>query len=296
MNRGFAAYHPSINFLYFTAVLVGTMFLMHPLCLIISLGCSMLYSLLRDGKKRVKMRWIYLLPTLLVASMINPLFNHEGITILGYFKSGNPLTLESILYGMAAASMLGAIINWFGCYNSVMTTDKFIYLFGRIIPSFSLVLTMVLRFIPVLKLQLQQIIVAQQGIGQSIDTGNIIQRARKGIRILSILITYTLENAIETADAMNIRGYGLPGRTAFSIYKFDKRDKKLLVVIGGLIIGLIVGGLRGNFGFQYFPMIKGTNWDAECFIMMGLYFILCSMPIVVEVREDYRWKCLKSKI
>lgn len=54
----------------------------------------------------------------------------------------------------------------------------------------------------------------------------LIKRAKHGIKIMSILVTWALENAIDTADSMKDRGYGLPGRTAFSIYRFDRRDKE----------------------------------------------------------------------
>ena len=43
-----------------------------------------------------------------MAALINPAFNHEGATLLTYLPSGNPLTLESILYGLAAGARLGA--------------------------------------------------------------------------------------------------------------------------------------------------------------------------------------------
>ncbi len=42
------------------------------------------------------------------------------------------------------------------------------------------------------------------------------------------MVTWSLENAIETADSMRARGYGLPGRTSFSIYRFDSRDSSAL--------------------------------------------------------------------
>ena len=71
-----------------------------------------------------------MLPLLLLTALINPAFNHEGQTILTYLSNGNPITLESIVYGVAAAAMLVAVICWFSCYNSVMTSDKFVYLFG----------------------------------------------------------------------------------------------------------------------------------------------------------------------
>jgi energy-coupling factor transport system permease protein len=44
--------------------------------------------------------------------------------------------------------MLAAVISWFSCYNAVMTSDKFVYLFGRVIPALSLILSMTLRFVP----------------------------------------------------------------------------------------------------------------------------------------------------
>ncbi len=44
---------------------------------------------------------------------MNLAFNHEGATILAYLPSGNPLTLESIAYGFAAAAMLAAVVLWF---------------------------------------------------------------------------------------------------------------------------------------------------------------------------------------
>ena len=100
------------------------------------------------------------------AALVNPAFNHEGATILTYLPSGNPLTLESMLYGAAAAVMLASVVLWFSSYNEVMTSDKFVYLFGRVIPALSLVLSMSLRFIPKFKVQMQTVSEAQACIGQ----------------------------------------------------------------------------------------------------------------------------------
>ena len=156
---------------------------------------------------------------------------HEGETILTYLPSGNPLTLESIVYGFAAAAMLAGVICWFSCYNAVMTSDKFVYLFGRVIPALSLVLSMTLRFVPKFKAQIRTVSGAQRCVGRDVSDGGILQRARHGMTILSILVTWSMENAIETADSMRSRGYGLPGRTAFSIYRFERRDRRMLLAL-----------------------------------------------------------------
>lgn len=89
-----------------------------------------------------------ILPLMLLTAVLNPLFNHRGLTILCWLPGGNPLTLEAIAYGIAAAGMLAAAISWFYCLNRVFTTDKFVWLFGRIIPFLSLLVSMTLRFVP----------------------------------------------------------------------------------------------------------------------------------------------------
>ena len=221
----FSGCHPAINFLFFALVLVFTMVFLHPVSLVLSLASSLVWLVSLKGRGAVLAGMKLLVPMMLLAAILNPAFNHEGVTILTYLPSGNPLTLESILRGLAGAVMLAAVITWFQCYSAVMTSDKFVYLFGRVIPALSLVLSMTLRFIPKFKAQLKVVTQAQRCVGRDVTQGSVAQRVRTGITILSILITWSLENAIETADSMKSRGYGLPGRTAFSIYRFDRRDK-----------------------------------------------------------------------
>lgn len=231
----FSGHHPTINFLYFALVLLFSMCLMHPVYLAISLTGALAYDIYLKGRKAARFAVMGLLPMAVFAALVNPAFNHEGATILTYLPSGNPLTLESMLYGAAAAVMLASVVLWFSSYNEVMTSDKFVYLFGRVIPALSLVLSMSLRFIPKFKAQMQTVSEAQACIGRDTKNGSVLRRVGNAVRIFSILVTWSLENAIETADSMRSRGYGLPGRTAFSIYRFDDRDKAALAWLKQLL-------------------------------------------------------------
>ena len=99
-NRdAFSGYHPTVCFLYFTLVLMLSMCLMHPVYLAISLTGALAYAILLKGRKAVRFAVMGLLPMAALAALVNPAFNHEGATILTYLPSGNPLTLESMLYG-----------------------------------------------------------------------------------------------------------------------------------------------------------------------------------------------------
>lgn len=294
MRDAFSTYHPAVEFLYFALVLVFTMFFLHPAALVISLAGGFAWSVYLGGRKTLIFNLAALLPMLLLTALINPAFNHQGGTILTYLPSGNPLTLESILYGVVAASMLVAVLLWFSCYNRVMTSDKFVYLFGRVIPALSLILSMILRFVPRFKTQLKVVSGAQRCVGRDVSNGGVIARICHGIRILSIMVTWSLENAIETADSMKSRGYGLPGRTAFSIYHFDDRDKNALLWVGGLGVYIFAMWLAGGTYVRYFPTFQCAArdpWSVSAFIA---YALLCTTPLMIDGWEARKWKRLHS--
>lgn len=296
MQEAFSGYHPVVNFIYFFFVIFFGMLFMHPVCLGISLLGALSYAIYLNPQKMLRFSYRYLLPILLITALVNPAFNHEGATILFYLENGNPVTLESILYGIAAATMLITIFAWFSCYNHVMTSDKFIYLFGRIIPALSLILSMVLRFVPRFKDQLHVVSNAQKCIGRDVSNGKLFTRIRHGIRILSIMITWSLENAIETADSMRSRGYGLKGRTAFSIFRFDHRDKILLGVILFFILYILVGAWQDGIAFRYFPTMQGATDQIYSISIYLAYLIFCFIPLIINLWEDRKWKLLQSKI
>lgn len=296
MRNAFSDCHPVVNFTYFALVILLGMLVMHPVCMVISLISALAYSIYLKGRKAMGFAVRYMLPMAIIAAVINPAFSHEGVTILTYLRSGNPLTLESIIYGIAAAVMLVTVIFWFSCYNEIMTSDKFIYLFGRVIPALSLIFSMVLRFVPKFKAQIAVVSQAQRCVGRDVSNGSILQRARHGIRILSIMVTWSLENAIETADSMKSRGYGLPGRTAFSIFSWGTRDKIVIGVVGGCGLWVILGVWLKGIKWRYFPSLKGAPFGGFQLTVFLAYGALCLTPLILDIWEDRKWKISQSGI
>jgi len=166
-----------------------------------------------------------------------------------------------------------------------MTSDKLVYLFGRVIPALSLILSMALRFVPRFKAQIKVIYNAQKCLKRDVSKGNLIQKIKHGIRILSIMVTWALENAIETADSMKGRGYGLPGRTTFSIFRFDRRDNyALLYILTSSAVVLICTVMGANY-YRYYPTISGEWTSASTIAAFIAYFALGAFPIVVNAYE-----------
>lgn len=265
MGDAFSRCHPILNFFYFVVVIGFTMFVQHPVFLVISFLGAASYAVWLNGLGHtLKINGLLTLPGLLIVALINPLFCHYGVTQLVYIKkSGNWVTLEALVYGLVLGCVLFIVIQWFSCYNKVMTSDKFVYLFGKIIPALSLILSMALRFVPHFGAQLKIIRNGQKCVGMDVKNGGLLKKAQYGLNIMSILITWALENAIETADSMKSRGYGLHGRTAFSIYRFDRRDKALGAVMLTLFGVFAYGCKNGAVFAQYNPRILLAGFTVQ---------------------------------
>jgi len=291
----FGTYHPMINFTYFFMVISFSMIFLHPVLMLISFTAAFTYSVYLNGEGAVKFNLAFVLPMMLVAAMVNPLFNHSGMTILYYFRD-NPITLESIVYGLATGFMFGSVIIWFSCYNAVITSDKFIYIFGKIIPAMSLVFAMVLRFIPKFKAQIRIVSNGQKCIGRDITNGTLLQRISHGIKIVSIMITWALENGIDTADSMRARGYGLPGRTSFSIFRFDSRDKIAGIVESVILAFVVNAAVMGENTIQFFPYIKMSEPSIMGVSGYAAYSLLCFGPLIIDLIDRLRWKRMEATV
>lgn len=270
--------------------------MMHPVFLLCSFFGSVSYYVYLKKQESKHAVFRIMLPVFLFSAIFNPLFHHEGITLLLYLPNGNPLTLESILYGLASGMMLVSVLNWFFCYQSSQTSDRFLYLFGRAIPALSLILSMVLRFVPRFQSQLEKISDSQKCIGRDVSRGSVLCRARHGIKILSVMTTWALENSVDTADSMKSRGYGLRGRTNFSIYRFDSRDLFFTILMLFMVLTVLFGISTKHVFCRYYPMLAMNKADTGAILIYLCYGALCLLPAAFNLAEDLKWHYLTSKI
>jgi len=292
LNRAFSAFHPAVSFVFFAVMVVFTMLFMQPVFLGVTLIAALIFSLILNGGRGVKLSLLVYLPMFLLIAVSNPLFNHRGRTTLFLFMD-NPITLEAMLYGICSAASLIAILAWFSCYSKVITSDKFLYLFAKLTPAVALLITMTLRMISKLKYQLKTISNAQHTIGLDQRTGRLSERVKKGMRVISILLSWSMEDALETADSMKARGYGLKNRTTFSLFKFDKRDGLVLGLIS-LLAGICFAGYFSGYGtMQFYPSIRPLNLSPQAIVLYIVFAVLAFLPIIIEVRESCKWRAYK---
>ena len=288
----FARLHPTVCFVYFAAFEVLAVTFNHPVCVLLSFLGSASYLVLTDRAHGVRFLTHAVLPLYVLASLANPLFSHAGITVLAYFPSGNPLTLESVYYGLDAAGILAAMLCIGSCISKTMTEEKWICGCGHVLPSLSLVLSMSFRFVPRFSKQAKALYETQSRL--SPVRAGLFSKIRLSFRVLGILVTKTFENAIDTAYSMKARGYGMSGRTSFSVYRFGTRD--FLVLVFTLIPAAVVIAERKMLAFRFYPSVKGTPptfWHAFIFTLYGIF---CFLPFIYEETERLRWKYYAPKI
>ena len=294
MRGGLQAIHPTVSLLYFTAVIVFAMFLMNPVCLTLSLLCSAATAVVLNGRKTVLFALKVILPLALLAIVINPFVNHRGVTVLGYLPWNNPLTLESILFGVASAVMLSSTVLWFSSFHTVMTSDKLVFLFGKTLPALGLMLSMSLRFVPKFNAELREVRNAQRLLFP--EKSGLIPRIKNAVRVLSVMISRALEDSLETADSMKARGYGLKGRTAYSRYRMTGQDWFLLSVTIVLTAAIAVFCFCKTARFRYYPSVTQLKSAADTFIFYGTYAVLLLIPLILTVGEGIRWRKYESNI
>ena len=110
----------------------------------------------------------------------------------------------------------------------------------------AMMMSIALRFIPILIEETDKIMSAQKARGADFESGNLFQRAKALIPILVPLFISAFRRADELATAMECRCYhGGEGRTKLHVLKYQRRD--YIALTAGVLVVAAVLVLR-HFG------------------------------------------------
>ncbi|PKR83951.1 energy-coupling factor transporter transmembrane component T [Heyndrickxia camelliae] len=295
MNRGFRSFHPFVSFFYYVGAAALVMLNKHPVFLFIGGIILICFNIALDRGKTLKKWWRTLVILSLFFLIVNPLINHRGTHILFYFGQ-NPIMLEAIIQGIILALSLFCLMVLFSSYNLVITADKFLYLFSKWLPQWALLTMISMRFVPLLRRRLKEIQTVQRGKGLSVNSGTMKERAKNGIQLVQILLTWSLEEALQTADSMAGRGYGLRKRSRYIPFKMKRKD--WLAIIYMAIVGSIsiFGWWLGDGVLSINPILEPIFLEGREWFYLFIFILFLGFPLGIEEREALRWHYWKRKI
>lgn len=291
---GFEACHPAVNFIFFAAAIYGAVSFKHPVFLAIAYVCAFAYSVKRRGRGAVGFN-LCLLPLVLAFALYYSSYHHFGVTVLRKNFINNNITLESFVYGLVIGLRFATLCMWLEAMFRVVSSDKVVYLFGKVSPLLALFLTILLRLIPRIGNEARRINLAQKGIGRGSNQGSIFRRFINCLRIFSMLITWMISALALESDSMRSRGSLLRGRTAFSIYRFDNRDRAFVIALFSCITMTAMGVILGASKMWYNPRIIWRPLNAIGVLTSIGYLTLCMMPMGLELWTEYRFRKASEK-
>lgn len=277
-------WHPYVLLLYFTGGMLVTVLTWNPVLIAVSFLAAAAVGSVFCGRKIWKsLLWLFL-PVFLFSAGILPLFSHHGITPLFYVNS-QAVTLESICYGIVMSLMLAAVFMWFQVAGQLLDGEKLMFLFGRLSPTLGLLVSMIFRMLPLLRTRFREIHEAQRGLLlPGTDTAEfrpgMPARCRQLGKELSVLVSWSLESAVETSLSMESRGYGTGRRTSFHLFRIRREDRILgilLLLLFGMVI-FMVG--KGCFETAYFPAFRMAEMSRMGAVGTVAFLLAGLMPLL----------------
>ena len=280
-------FHPVTRLCWFLPVLLLGMLFCHPVLSPAALAAGLVCQGGALGAKSCRTTLKFGLPVILLMGGLNLFFNSRGDTVFLYFND-QPLTLESLVYGVTAGCMAVGMAVWLMLFAKSLGRSGLLDLLGGVLPGITMILTMLLRFLPLYRRRMKSRMDTQLTLGRTTQEGSLSRRFQDGGRLLSSQFSASLEQSITTADSMTARGYGLGKRPShFPVQRFHRRDGALLGATLLLTLAVVWAWAAGALDSRFFPtlVVESTPlfWGGA-----GCYLLLLLLPAAWQAGEALR--------
>ena len=279
-STAFDACHAAVPAMLFAGVAALSMLAVHPVLVTLSLSGALAFSLVARGAAATVRGLAWQLPLLVLVCLLNPFFSASGSTLL--LKVGpRSVYLESLAYGATMGALLVATVLWFEDAAAVLTQDRLLALAGRRARSVPLVASMAAQLVP----QMLGRARAVRAAARACTAAGPRPPARDELlRTSTMLLSWSLEDSLERADAMRARGWesGSP-RTRYRPERFRARDAVAAAGIAALLALGAAGAWAACSSWEFYPRMSGlAPW--WCYLPFAL---LALLPAVAELAA--RW-------
>lgn len=228
----FDSWHAAVPAALFAGTALLTMLAVQPALVTLSLGGACAFSLFARGVRATARGLAWQLPLLALVCVLNPFFSASGSTLL--LKVGpRSVYAESLAYGATMGALLVATVLWFEGAAMALTQDRLLALCGRRARALPLVASMASQLVPQM---LGRARTVRATVAACTAAGPRPSLREELTRTSTMLLTWSLEDSVERADAMRARGWesGRP-RTSYRIERLRGRDIVALVGVAALL-------------------------------------------------------------
>ena len=271
-STAFDACHAAVPAMLFAGVAALSMLAVHPVLVTL--------SLVARGAAATVRGLAWQLPLLVLVCLLNPFFSASGSTLL--LKVGpRSVYLESLAYGATMGALLVATVLWFEDAAAVLTQNRLLALAGRRARSVPLVASMAAQLVPQMLGRARSVRAAARACTAA---GPRPPARDELLRTSTMLLSWSLEDSLERADAMRARGWesGSP-RTRYRPERFRARDAVAAAGIAALLALGAAGAWAACSSWEFYPRMSGlAPW--WCYLPFAL---LALLPAVAELAA--RW-------
>lgn len=282
-----SSYHPLVNVLFFACVIAATVSFTHPAFVLAGVMSALIYMLKVRGRQGLR----YVAGAVAAGVCWAVGFTatmHFGTTRLVGAVIGNPITLEALACGAVQGARLIGLLLWLNCLVAVLTADKVGYVLGRVSPRLSLAFALLLRAAPVLNERRRGVMQAIAGVYGSGARERPGFRLRLACRRAGAVLSWAIDRGFTVQFSLSSRGAQLKGRTAFSRYRFDTRDRTVVIVLVLLATLTGVGAALDQTVLVFDPELVAVPWTAASLFFLVCYMGLCLLPWLLQTVGEYR--------
>jgi len=284
--------HPAVYIIYYLVLIIFAFLFNNPCYLISLLVCVSVLITLQGISSEFKNLIRFFIPMSLLIIILNPLVSHVGVTKI-YLMGNYFITLEAVTYGILMSLSLLIILLLFTSYSNAVSYQEMLYIFSKKFPNISMIIIMALRFIPLLNFRLSEVNKVFQfdqkhSNNEKKDEGKI-DKLKNTAKMLAVVVSWSLEESMLTANSMKARGYGITQRTSYLSFKFRKIDYYFMVIVLVSALVCIAGLLQGQGRIEIYPQLN-FSFSENIFNMYYFSFLILLLPLIyLEFKERLVW-------
>lgn len=218
----------------------------------VSLGVSLVYLVIAVLLSRISLKLIAkslkpIVIIVLLTSVLQIFYNNDGTVLFrrGWFEITTGGLIMAVFTSVRIVALVLASSLLTYTTSPTLLTDAIERLFSPLkkikinVHTIAMMMTIALRFIPLLIDEVDKIMSAQKARGAQLDSGGVLKRGQALVPVFIPLFVNAFTRAYDLAFAMECRCYrGGEGRTRLRVMKFCKRDYAAIAITVVCLAGI----------------------------------------------------------